>query len=364
MSQPWETYTTLRLNGESYSRQELLLCSKDKLKNSKNPEWEKVIFRFIVEWLNNKNNVVVKTSGSTGNPKNILIEKNRMIDSAKATNTFFDLDKSKKALLCLSADYIAGKMMIVRAFVGGFDLHYAETKSDVLLKNNVNFDFTAVVPLQLESVLKSENALPINRIKKIIVGGVALRKDLIQKLEQVETEVWATYGMTETITHIALQRLNGKHKTDYFQALPNIEFQLDERNCLRINAPLVSLNPIQTNDEVILLNSQQFRFLGRADFIINSGGIKLSPEILEQKMALYIETCFAFSSVKDEVLGERLVLVIESKPYSKAKFNKLNEILKTILNRFEEPKEIIFSDNFPRMTNGKLNRIKLKEEIS
>lgn len=342
----------------------MLSMVKAKLKDPIIPDWEKAIFHFISEWLDDMDYVLVKTSGSTGKSKNIQIEKTRMIASAKATNAFFNLDENKKALLCLSAEYIAGKMMLIRAFVGGFDLHYIEPKSDALLKINSDFDFTAVVPLQLESVLKSENAQLINRVKKMIVGGAAVRQDLIQKLEQVETEVWATYGMTETVTHIALQGLNGKHKTNYFQGLPSVEFQTDERDCLKINVPAVSQDAIQTNDSVELLNAHQFRFLGRVDFVINSGGIKLSPEILEQKLEIYIESDFAFSSKLDKLLGEKLVLVIEGETYSEKMFRELNNLIKTRLNRFEQPKEILFIQEFPKTRNGKLDRIVLKEIIA
>lgn len=363
MSRLWETYNSLKLNGKRYSRLELLLLAEAKLKDSNIPGWERAIFYFISEWLGEANYVLVKTSGSTGNPKNIQIEKDRMIASAKATNAFFCLDKNKKALLCLPADFIAGKMMLVRAFVGGFDLDFVEPKSDALININTDYDFTAVVPMQLESVLKLENAQVINRVKKIIVGGAAVRQDLIQSLEQVETEVWASYGMTETVTHIALQGLSGKHKTDYFQGLPNVEFELDDRSCLRINAPDVSRDTIQTNDRVELFNAFQFRFLGRVDFVINSGGIKLSPEILEQKLEIYIKSDFAFSSKTDKLLGEKLVLLIEGETYSEERLRKLNDLLKTVLDRFERPKEILFIQELPKTSNGKLDRIQLNNLI-
>lgn len=363
MSQNKETYVGLKLNGRIYSPQELCILSDSKCKNIEIPKWEKSIFHFINEWLDGTDYLHIKTSGSTGKPKKIQIEKVRMIASAKATNTFFGLDKSKKALLCLSSDFIAGKMMLVRAFVGGFDIHYTEPKSDALLKINGDFDFAAVVPVQLESVLKSEHIQSLSQIKKMIIGGATVRQDLIQSLEQVETEVWATYGMTETITHIALQGLNGKHKTNYFQGLPNVDFQLDERSCLRINAPAVSLNTIQTNDRVELLNTQQFRFLGRVDFVINSGGIKLSPEILEQKLELHLQVDFTFSSKKDDILGERLVLVVEAEKTESLQ-KEIHSIAKKVLDRFEQPKEIVFIENFPKTANNKLDRIQLKKMIT
>ena len=364
VNQNWTIYKTLKLNGQFYSRVELLALADLKIKDSNIPDWEKAIYYFIIEWLDLKEFVSVKTSGSTGKPKNIEIEKDRMVASAKASNSFFSLDENKKALLCLSAEYIAGKMMIVRAFVGGFDLHYVEPKSDALLLINQDFDFTAVVPLQLESVFKANAIQSMKRIKKIIVGGAAMRQNLVQQLENIKTEVWATYGMTETLTHIALQRLNGKLKTDYFLGLPNVEFAVDDRSCLRIQAPLVNLYPVQTNDRVDLLDAKRFRFLGRVDFVINSGGIKYSPELLEQKLALYIENNFAFSSKDDELLGEKLILVIEGVVYSKEKLKQLNNKIKIVLDRFEQPKEILFMTVIPKTSNGKLDRIRLKDLIA
>lgn len=363
MSQLEKKYTFLRLNGIDYSRLELLSLVDLKSKKSHIPDWEKEIFYFIGEWLDEKDAVSVKTSGSTGKPKNIQIEKRKMIASAQATNSFFGLDENKKALLCLPAEYIAGKMMLVRAFVGGFDLHYVEPTSDALQKVDDDFDFSAIVPLQLESVLKSENARNINRVKKMIVGGAAVRQDLIQSLSLIRTQVWATYGMTETITHIALQGLNGKHKADYYQGLPHIKFEIDERSCLRIIAPHLSEKPIQTNDRVELLSPQQFRFLGRADFVINSGGIKFSPEVLEQKLESFMERNFAFSSKKDSLLGQKLILVIEGEAYSDEKIKNLTKKLKTVLSRLEQPKEIVFIHELPKTNNAKLDRLHLKEII-
>ncbi|MDA3906818.1 MAG: AMP-binding protein [Bacteroidales bacterium] len=363
MRKHWESYNSLKLDGLIYSKIDLFELSSSKLDNSDIPIWEKEIYSFIIEWLNDKDEVIVNTSGSTGKPKSIQIQKERMIDSAKATNAFFNLDESKTALLCLSAEYIAGKMMIIRAFVGAFNLQYVEPRSDALLRINNDFEFVAVVPLQLENALKSDNIQVLNQIKKIIVGGAAVSQDLIQKLVQVEAEVWASYGMTETITHIALQGLNGKHKTNYFQALQDVEFQLDERECLRIIAPLHSSYPIQTNDRVELINKHQFKFLGRVDFVINSGGIKFSPEILEQKLGAYIENDFAYSSKMDDVLGEKLVLVIEGNSYFEGKAKELNAILKNVLTRFEQPKEILFIQELPKTNSGKLDRFHLKDNI-
>ncbi len=356
----WTTYNTLKLNGIKYSRSELLLLAKRKMQDAKCADWEKFIFSFVLEWLNGDSFVWVKTSGSTGKPKTIQIEKDKMVASALATNSFFNLYEQKTALLCLSAEFIAGKMMLVRAFVGGFDLHYRAPQSDALLLNTKTYTFAAIVPLQLEAALKTK-AKVLNLISKIIIGGAAIRQDSIEKLQDLESEFWSTYGMTETITHIALQALNGKQKTNYFQALDGVQFSVNDKACLCISAPYIQKEKIQTNDSVELLSSTQFRFLGRADFVINSGGIKLSPEVLEQKIAKYIDSDFAFSSKLDQKLGEKLVLVIEGEKDSR--LSQINKALDTVLGRFERPKEILFIPKFPKTKSGKIDRNALKSDL-
>jgi len=357
-------YTDLKLNGKSYSLQDLLIISELKISDIEVPEWEKAIFRFISEWIDENDSISVTTSGSTGKPKEIWLKKNRMLASAMATNTFFQLDITKKALLCLSAEYIAGKMMIVRAFVGGFDLHYIEPASNSLLGIQTQYDFTAVVPLQLEAVFKSYNSQVLNNIKKLIVGGAAVRSDLNLILDYVESEIWASYGMTETITHVALQALNGRKKMDFFRAIEGVEFQVDDHDCLKITAPAINPESIQTNDRVDLINAKEFRFLGRIDFVINSGGIKFSPEFIEQKIAHFIDRNFVFSSLPDEVFGEKLVLVIEGSKYLDELLEEIKLSMKKVLSRFEQPKEILFVPILPKTESGKIDRIKLKQIIN
>lgn len=347
------------LNGKKYSRLALYDLALEKLKNC--AYWEKTIFQFLMDWFNEQDEILVNTSGSTGNPKTISLRKNAMVASAQATNSFFSLNAHSSALLCLSADYIAGKMMIVRALVGGFDLHCIEAKSDALCHLKRPFDFTAIVPMQLETALKQTKSAEWKGIKTIIVGGAAVANNLLPLLEGLESEFWSTYGMTETITHIALRRLNGAQKTDYFQALENVSFSVDDRGCLRILAKRLTDEAIQTNDSVELISSRQFRFIGRADFIINSGGIKLSPERLEQKMVPFIKDDFAFSSMPDELLGEKLILLIASEVYANDKYKTLEYLLDRELERFQQPKAIRFIEELPRNKNGKLDRLKLKK---
>jgi len=356
-----QKYSELSMQGRLYSSGELKALSAKMIGNAEIPEWEKAIYRFIGEWLNNAEYVEVKTSGSTGVPKKLKISKARMIASAMATNHFFDLKAGKEALLCLSADYIAGKMMLVRAFVGGFALDYCQPSANALLKNKKQYDFTAVVPMQVETTLKT-NIAAFERVRTYIVGGAALRTDLIEHLYALPSVFWSTYGMTETITHVALQVLNGKRKTDYYQALEGVKFDKDARSCLRILAPRLSDEAIQTNDLVDLINEQQFRFLGRADFVINSGGIKLFPEQLEQKISLLLTEKYAFSSVKDMRLGEKLVLVVEGK-LAEEKKQKLLIEMHSFLTSYEQPKAIYCIKMLPVTLNDKIDRKALRSMV-
>lgn len=359
MTEDWKLYSNLKLNGKQFNSQELKSLCELKIKLLETEHWEQKIHRFILDWINLSPTMTVQTSGSTGIPKRIELEKSRMIASAKATNQFFGLNSDSSALLSLPVDFIAGKMMLVRAFVGGFNLDYVEPSSNILVENSKAYDFVAFVPLQLEVLAKPNSLHMLHNFKTILIGGAALRDDLLTKLEQTIANCWASYGMTETITHIALKRLNGKNKTDYYLALENVEFSQDQSGCLRITAPKVSSEVIQTNDLVELLDSKRFRLIGRADFVINSAGQKYSPEVLEQKLIPLISNPFLISSERDEQLGERLVLVIEA-PFSDPQKVELNKKLETVLPRFEKPKEILILNQLPKTASGKLDRLAVK----
>ncbi|MBN2237929.1 MAG: AMP-binding protein [Bacteroidales bacterium] len=359
MTEGWKIYRNLKLNGKLFSLHELQSFCDLRIKLLEPESWEQKIYRFILEWINNSPTITVQTSGSTGIPKQIDLEKSRMIASAKATNQFFGLNSDSSALLSLPVDFIAGKMMLVRAFVGGFNLDYLEPSSNMLLENSKTYDFVALVPLQLEMIAKPNSVHMLHYFKTILIGGAALREDFLSKLEQTKANCWASYGMTETITHIALKRLNGKNKTDYYHAIEHVEFSQDQRGCLKITAPKVSSEVIQTNDFVELIDSKRFRLIGRADFVINSAGQKYSPEVLEQKLIPFISNTFLISSKRDEQLGERLVLVIET-PFDDQQKAELNKKMETVFSRFEKPKEVLVLNELPKTASGKLDRLAVK----
>ncbi|MDO9594795.1 MAG: AMP-binding protein [Lutibacter sp.] len=308
---------------------------------------------FLTDWFDAKSFVEVKTSGSTGNPKIIQLQKKQMINSAKATGDYFNLPENTTALLCMSPNYIAGKMMLVRALTLGWHLDILEPTSNPLKNSHKNYDFSAMVPMQLHNSLSD-----IHKIKKLIVGGGTVSNELLSKIQEVKTEIFATYGMTETITHIAVKRMNviaGGVKQTQYKILPNIHISVDHRGCLVIDAPTISEEKVVTNDLVELISSTEFKWLGRIDNVINSGGIKLIPEQIEEKLAEIIENRFFVAGKKDEILGEKLILIVEGIK-NEVLLNKIQQ-LKSLLT-YEIPKEIYFLEKFTETQTNKIDRAK------
>lgn len=346
----------LTLNNQNLTKEQLKTQSSKTHKTT----WENAFWNFTKTWLDDNSFVEVKTSGSTGTPKIIRLEKKRMIASAKATGNFFDLKPNDKALLCLPCDYIAGKMMVVRAIVLGLDLYSVEPTGNPLnndLIQNLDFQFGAMIPLQVLNSLEN-NATQFNQIQKVIIGGGVVDNHLLQKLQSTKNQCFATYGMTETITHVAVKTLNGENKSEVYQALEKVEFSQDNRDCLIINAPYLSDNQIITNDIVNLYSKSNFEWLGRFDNVINTGGIKVNPEKIEAKIADFIDTDFFIAAENDEKLGEKVILVIEKTIEKEGGINLelLKQQLQTVLSKFEIPKKIYFSPKFERTETGKIQR--------
>ncbi|MDO9260759.1 MAG: AMP-binding protein, partial [Flavobacteriaceae bacterium] len=221
----------------------------------------KITHQFLQHWFDESAFLKVTTSGSTGHPKEINLKKEYMINSAKATGSYFKLNENISALLCMSPEYIAGKMMLVRAMVLGWKLDVVDAESNPLQHTKKSYDFCAMVPLQVEASLSE-----LHRIKILIIGGGTVSNSLKNKLQNIKTEVYATFGMTETITHIALQKLNHQ-QIDFFECLPDIKVSKDARNCLMIEAPKIADEIICTNDLVEIINQTSFKWLGRFDHV-------------------------------------------------------------------------------------------------
>ncbi|APZ47505.1 O-succinylbenzoic acid--CoA ligase [Polaribacter reichenbachii] len=343
-------HKNFKLNGVSFSSVDEILSFSKSVSDD--------IHLFLQNWFSDEKVIIVKTSGSTGTPKSIQLKKELMVNSAKATGNYFNLPQYTKALLCLPIVYIAGKMMLIRGITLGWHLDVIESTSNPLEKISKEYDFSAMVPLQVENSLSK-----LNLIKQLIVGGGVVSNTLQTKLQALNTKIFATYGMTETITHIAVKKLNNFSNQNsnlvenlYYETLPNVTIYRDERNCLVIEAPKVSEEIIFTNDVVQLISDKHFNWLGRFDNVINSGGVKLHLEKIEEKLSKIITNRFFVTGIYDEILGEKLVLIIEG--------NKQEISLKnSSLSKFEKPKEIYFIDNFKETETGKIQRKRTIQQI-
>ncbi|MES2411293.1 MAG: AMP-binding protein [Bacteroidota bacterium] len=332
-------HNLFKLNGFHLDKEDLCRVAYSFIKEGE--DFEKPVGDFLLDWFDGKDFIEMETSGTTGAPKTISVSKQAMVDSALATGDFFDLQPGNKALQCLPVKYVAGKMMLVRAMILGLDLEFVAPSSHPLDNNEIDFDFVAMVPLQ------AQNSLPeLKKVKKMIVGGASVNKALEKQLLKLPTEVYETYGMTETITHIAARKLGEKA----FTVLPYVTISYDDRNCLVIHAPRISDEVIITNDIVELVNENQFIFLGRMDNVINSGGIKLIPEQIEEKLASKINQRFFIASKPDNELGQKVVLIIEGEQH------ELDDSLYESLDKYEKPKEVMFIPKFKETTTGKILR--------
>lgn len=326
-------------------------------------EFEEKVISFLQEWYSASPKVSVQTSGSTGIPKIFEIEKSRMLNSAKMTCDFLDLKEGNTALLCLPVEYISGKMMIVRALERKLKLLITSPSSKPAESQTAEIDFCAMSPLQVENSLDK-----LHFIKNLIIGGAQVSESLKNKIytqlssdiQHPTSRIYETYGMSETLSHIGLKKIYPVEE-DYFSVFDGIEISLDERACLVISAPALNPEILQTNDLVEVKNQQEFRFLGRIDHVINSGGLKIHPEKLERLLKTHLPNEAVFLGIDDEKLGQKLVLVIEGEENTAMK-SRLDAALKETEKRFSKnhlPKNILYIPNLPRIPNGKINRKEL-----
>lgn len=316
-------------------------------------ETNEKVLAFIDEWNAPTSEIVVHTSGSTGKPKKIVLRKQHMIASAKATGEFLGLKKGDRALLCLSMDTIGGRMMVVRALVLELKLIVVDVSSNPLANVDGNITFAAMVPMQVQNCLDA-NLSRFANIEQLIIGGAAVSEKLIDQLQELSTKVFHTFGMTETISHIAMRSLNHPREGQ-FSCLPGIS--VDEKNSsLVIDAPTIGVHNLQTNDAIELLSPTSFRWLGRTDFVINSGGVKLHPEEIELKLVNLIVRPFFVSGEPDTRLGEKLILWVESVQ----RLNLKKSDFASLLANYSIPKEIKYLNKFAYTSSGKIDRITSK----
>ena len=323
------------------------------------PEFAQVAFAFCRDWMAGQETFTQQTSGSTGAPKLQVLSRTQMEASAAATGAFFGTTTSGHLLCCLNPAFIAGKMMLVRAMVWDCPITLVEPSANPLLGLEEQFSFVALVPLQVEAGLSEEKSRKLlQSIPQVLIGGAALPHKIQQELVQQGIRAWQSFGMTETVSHIALAPIGTGELI--FQTLPGVEIGVSENQCLWIQSTMSGSAKIQTNDSIELRSKNSFVWLGRADFVVNSGGIKLFPEQLEKKISALMSNSYPgvpyfFYGEADERLGQRLVLYVEGEQ-SALTLEVLEEELKKFLDKFEIPKQIYLLPRFKYTPSGKINR--------
>lgn len=332
---------------------------------------------FLQEWNSPSETLLVHTSGSTGKPKPMWVEKQRMLNSAHITCDFLGLRPGDSALLCMSLDYIAGKMMVVRSIERKLRLFSVKPSghplSDESLTKMVemDFDFVAMVPMQVYNTLQvPQERERLSRIKHLIIGGGAIDDALADELRSLPGAVWSTYGMTETLSHIALRRLNGEEASEWYQPFDSVGVSLNSDGCLVIDAPLVCSEPLVTNDIAEIKQQETsshssdassslktssphvlFRIKGRKDNVICSGGIKIQIEEVENLLRQHLDAPFLLAKKKDEKFGEIAVLVTES-----SDLEGVEAICRQVLPKYWVPRQYLHFDQLPMTETGKPKR--------
>lgn len=284
----------------------------ERLLDEKAPDsFEASLGYFLKEWFAPAETLRVHTSGSTGKPKELQVEKQRMMNSACMTVGFLNLQRGDSALLCMPLKYIAGKMVVVRALVAGLNLITIAPCGHPLHNLPAPPDFAALIPMQVFNSLQvPAEADCLRCIKHLIIGGGAIDATLEESLKDFPYDVWSTYGMTETLSHIALRRLNGPYASPWYTPLPGV--RLSQGETLIIDAPAVSPAPLVTNDIARFNSEGQFRIIGRRDNTINTGGVKVQIEEVEAALRPLLTVPFFITSMPDPKFGERIVLLTEA----------------------------------------------------
>ncbi len=328
--------------------------------------FEKATLAFCRQWLNGEEIFTIKTSGSTGKPKSITVSRSQMQASARQTIRFFNISQHDTLLVCLSTAYIAGMMMLVRAFEAGARIVAVEPAGNPFAGCRQVVDFVALVPLQLQQVLAdSTTRQKLQACRTAIVGGAPLTPQLEQQLQGFPTPVYATFGMTETLTHFAVRALSPTPEADY-QVLDQVTIGLDARGCLTVKSPATGQQTIVTNDLAVITAPGRFRWLGRYDHVINSGGIKLQTEELEQQVAhLWQQTGrqerFFITALPDPKLGQKVALVVETSASAQT-FQSLP--WDDYFDKYARPREILAVAHFAETPTGKIDRPATLQQLS
>lgn len=364
------TQRFLTLNGKKFYYDEIAAYS---FRNSIPLNgYEAKTLEFCRDWLNGVQEFPIQTSGSTGTPKLITLSRRQMEMSARRTVQLLGLKPGQHMLVCLNTEYIAGMMMLVRGLLNEMQMTIVEPIGNplALVPAGEQYDFSSFVPMQLQTILQEspESVEHLNRMKAILVGGAPVGFSLQRELQGLQVPVYHTYGMTETASHIALRLLNGPEAAEYYETLDGVSISQDNRGCLTITADITDNETLVTNDIVEILTPSRFRWIGRADNTINTGGVKVQTEVVEVAVSealagLEHTPRFFVASQPDELLGEKVILILEGKQLPDEQEEQVMDKLRSLLRKFEVPKDIYYSPAFSETATGKLSRLRTMQKL-
>lgn len=344
----------LRINGRSFSASDCLAG----LVSLNDPGAASTLQEVLCNWFSSSDHFELMTSGSTGKPKRISVLKEQMMQSAMATCSYFNLKAGDRALLALPLQFVSGVMMLVRALVAGLELTIVPPSARPLqsLDQVAPFRFIPLTPMQLSLSLESEEERSvISKSEIILLGGSSITPDLEEKVRGLAPSIYSGYGMTETLSHIALRRLNGDRPSKFYTPMPGVKISLSEQQTLIVDAPHLSDTAVITNDIATLMPDMSFSIVGRSDNVVNSGGLKIQLEEVEEHLSGLIKRPFALSAVADQRLGEKLVLLLQQTD-EPIDFAILIEELKAIADTKLLPKECFMVESIPQTANQKTDR--------
>lgn len=364
------TQRFLTLNGKKFSYDEIAAYS---FRNSVPLNgYEAKTLEFCRDWLNGVQEFPIQTSGSTGVPKQIALTRQQMEISARRTIKLLHLKADEHMLICLNTEYIAGLMMIVRGLLADMQMTIVEPVGNplTLAPADEAYHFSSFVPMQLQTILHENGGglERLNNMKAILVGGAPVSFALQRELQLLRVPVYHTYGMTETASHIALRLLNGPDAADYYETIEGVTIGQDNRGCLTITADITSNETLVTNDIVEILTPTRFRWIGRADNTINTGGVKVQTETVEvavsEAMAdLENAPRFFVASQPDELLGEKVILVLEGSSLPEETEQLVLDKMRSLLHKFEMPKDVYYSPAFSETPTGKVSRLRTMQKL-
>ena len=337
--------------GKEYTAGDISRLVAEGAENCPPALWD--LYLFLEKWFDASPVITVHTSGSTGTPKELVVRKDRMMQSARLTCEFLNLQAGDTALLCMNLRYIGAMMVVVRSLVAGLNLIVRPASGHPLSDIEEPLRFAAMVPLQVYNTLRvPEEKARLEQTDILIIGGGAVDDSLEAEMSALPTAVYSTYGMTETLSHIALRRLNGDTASKHYYPFPSVELSLSAESTLVIKAPLICGEVLQTNDIACLYPDGSFTIAGRKDNVINSGGIKIQAEEMEKRLRPFIPVPFVVTSVPDPRLGQALTLLIAGQ----VDVRELESKLQTVLDAYHRPRHIFMTESIPQTENGKTDR--------